>query len=244
MKKPERRVKIAYAFNQISPGELLSIYLGAALVLLLIIPTAVALIVDEKLRVKHLSSLFGYIAMLTIPLGLYVVARFFRMIKGKVPRMIRERGKRVIGTIVSLKTIDLNGANRNKKHFTYTIEDENPEDGKIITTTTPAVLSYRMYLKEEDLPIKVVVYVYGGQAFADEIINPPIIKMSARRFIRYLPIVILAIMFFSSLFIANMDFREKVDTIFYYGSSTSMLLGIAAIVCIFMEAYNPRDPLS
>jgi hypothetical protein len=102
------------------------------------------------------------------------------MQRKKLSRTIKENGKKVIGEIVSMSETRLDSS---KENFSYDIEYENPENGEISSIIiTPSALQKEMYIKEKDLPLKVIVYCYNGMTHVDAVINPPIVKMAFRKY--------------------------------------------------------------
>ena len=177
-KTKERSIKIKYAANKMTTEELASLIVAFVAVVFFAVPYIyMAYDISQLHFLVPILVLFVFIGC---PGIVYFDARRKRMVAVKEQKMMIAYGKKVIGSIVSLNTIEL-GENKNDKNFVYTIEYEEPEKGEKFTLVTPPILKDRYFIKESDLPLKVVVYCYKRKAFADRIINPPISKMVSRK---------------------------------------------------------------
>lgn len=186
-KRKNHIVKIKYDYDMI-PREEIGGFMIAAFSVFFIIVT-----IKEKLSIgSPYSRYYDVIAAYYIPIA--VTIAFIALIwslstslrslidrwkSKKYRKTVVANGKKVIGEIVSFKEIKINS--RDKKNFSYTIEYEDPLEGKATTEITPPTVNRLMFLKEEDLPIKVVIYVYKHTSFVYALINPPVVKMFARK---------------------------------------------------------------
>ena len=129
-------------------------------------------------------------ALVLIFLCYLVVGRERRKII-KENRYIKKNGTRVLGDIISLERTEAHRED-GRKNFTYSynIQYINPEDDSLVVIKTPSVVEDRMLIKEKDLPLKAVVYLYEKQAFVESIINPPYRSMFLRKLFKYLPFVL------------------------------------------------------
>lgn len=126
-------------------------------------------------------------ALLLIFLCYLVVGRERRKIMKK-NRFIKKNGTRVLGDIISLERTEAHREDGGKNFtYSYNIQYVNPEDDSLVVIKTPSVVENRMLIKESDLPLKAVVYLYEKQAYVESIINPPYRSMFLRKLFKYLP---------------------------------------------------------
>ena len=126
-------------------------------------------------------------ALILIFLCYLVVGRERRKII-KENRFIKKNGTRVLGNIISLERTEAHREDGGKDFtYSYNIQYVNPEDDSLVVIKTPSVVQDRMLIKESDLPLKAVVYLYEKQAFVESIINPPYRSMFLRKLFKFLP---------------------------------------------------------
>jgi hypothetical protein len=87
-----------------------------------------------------------------------------------------------------------------------------------------------MFIKKEDLPLKVVVYVresyIGTDVHVDSVINPPVVKMHARKAKLFVPLIYFILFF--GLMVASSEPGTDINII-------AIILGV--ITCITIVAY-------
>ena len=100
---------------------------------------------------------------------------------------IKKNGTKVIGEIIVLEETEIRTKDGGKDFtYHYNVQYKNPVDNSLIVFQTPSVISDNMMVKEKDLPLKVVVYVYEKQTFVESLINPPFGDMIIRKMLYYL----------------------------------------------------------
>lgn len=112
-----------------------------------------------------------------------------RRMQKKEAEQIKANGTVIIGEIISLKKTQLKEGDKGFT-YSYNVEYANPDDGTPLTITTPSIIEDNMMVKKEDLPIKVVVYVWGEKTFVDSLINPPYKEMWTRKVVKWAPIIL------------------------------------------------------
>ena len=181
--KPEDRiVKIKYDFDHMAEKESDSLHAIIAIAIIIVVASSqVGFSPYVLFAWPYFAQGIAMIIVFFATLAYYITQRNKRMQRKKLSRTIKENGKKVIGEIVSMSETRLDSS---KENFSYDIEYENPENGEIssIIITPSAALQKEMYIKEKDLPLKVIVYCYNGMTHVDAVINPPIAKMAFRKY--------------------------------------------------------------
>ena len=189
MSSKKHLVKIKYDYD-IMPEKEARHFIAAAIALIVMTVTIVTLIISAQnpsrvmthdVTTTYYFPFFIFFSAIALIYALAIaLPSFIGRMKSKQHRKIMvQKGKKVTGEIVSLKQTQING--NNEKNFTYTIEYEDPFEGKTTTVITPWTVGEVMLVKEKDLPIKVTVYIYHNIVLVDSLINPPAIKMYFRR---------------------------------------------------------------
>ena len=201
--KPEERiVRIKYDYDHMSENERKALCSVIGIIAIIILAAsqvgfAPSILFAWPYIIQEIVILVIFFAVLAY----YIVQRNKRMQRKRLSMMIKENGKKIIGEIVSMSETTLNSR---KENFSFDIEYEDPENGKLDTIViTPIVLKTEMYIKEKDLPLKAIVYYYNGMTHVDAVINPPLVKMTLRKFapaiIIFLIIAIIAGSFLAAL---------------------------------------------
>ena len=196
MAKKDRIVKIEYDFIRVRKKEVICLagFIGcilmdlAAFHICTTLKGALSAIVFSILTISAISI---------VPLVQYIRIRSARKRDYADAKYIMDHGKKVIGTIKSLKVIKMD------QQFTYDIEYEWGEKNELRTVTTPTVVSDKMYITEKDLPLDVIVYVWGKQAYAYAVINPPLTKMKARWARKYIWEICFIVSFIIGIILTN-----------------------------------------
>ena len=193
-KSAEKEVKIIYEYDyRMQKGRRFGIFIALA--------TAYLIASIIMLGVFELTAAFPYffgtyivilLAAILMANGTESSVEDYRKRRDKRHEIekIVKNGERIIGEIVSLDTIEVNG----KRQFTYTIEYEG-KDKETITLKTPAVVKKRMFIEESDLPLKVVIYRYILKVHVYSIINPPLKRMYLRKAKEYIATIIPFLLF-------------------------------------------------
>lgn len=220
-------VDIRYDYTHISEGEVIGICM-VALCLGIMLPGLIALTIATT-GFMFLVPLFVIIAVFScLPFGLIVPNYRYRKQKRKQAENIFANGTLVIGDIVSLNTTEIGNNSTGQKNFSYNIEYEDPFHGKTIKITTPSAIRDEMYIREEDLPLKVTIYCYNGNALAKSIINPPIRKMRTRKHIKWWSLALGAVCVTVGVFLNAAD-MDELATVFYAFGFASMLFTVMCI---------------
>ena len=182
-KSKKRLVKIKYDYDIMPPEELGNFLIVAASIIGIVL-SIVELCLnhgDSRDRYFFIIVLIGAIAVLAYALPTALKSFLGRQKSKKNRKEAVKHGKKVIGEIVSFEEIKIN--NHNDKNFSYTVEYEDPLEGKTTTIITPYTIRNSMYVREEDLPIKVTIYIHKNVAIVDNLINPPMAKMFYRKYL-------------------------------------------------------------
>ncbi len=190
-KSKEHLVKIKYDYDHMSENERKGLCAAVGILAIIVLGAAqVGFAPGVLFQGIYLMQEIVMLLIFFATLVYYIVQRNKRMQRKRLSMMIKEHGKKIIGEIVSMSETTLNSR---KENFSFDIEYENPESGEIDTVIiTPSVLRTEMYIKEKDLPLKVIVYLHNGMTHVDAVINPPLAKMTIRKFA---PIIIIFLLF-------------------------------------------------
>lgn len=182
-KRKNHLVKIWYNYDIMPPEELGNFLIVAASIIGIVL-SIVELCLnhgDSRDRYFFIIVLIGAIAVLAYALPTALKSFLGRQKSKKNRKEAVKHGKKVIGEIVSFEEIKIN--NHNDKNFSYTVEYEDPLEGKTTTIITPYTIRNSMYVREEDLPIKVTIYIHKNVTIVDNLINPPMAKMFYRKYL-------------------------------------------------------------
>ena len=179
-----KAVKIKYYYDFVSPSEIFGFTVGTITLL-----GAMAIIIASAFSPWSASGITGCISLVitsVMMIGWAFSEQTWRRKMAAKNREITEKGVKVIGEIKNLKVIKVG------EEFTYDVEYGQIDNTQITHIVTPRVISENMRITEKDLPLKVEVYIYKGEAFVDAIIDPPekIIyhRMTRRVIYKYWPI--------------------------------------------------------
>ncbi len=193
-KSPKPRyVKIRYTDLNIRVAEISMLLMW--IVFMGLIPLTISAIIAVA-QTKYDSTLTLIMIFVLIPATIIIYTGYLAISRGrrelqKKNRYIKKHGTKVIGEIVSMEHTEAHKED-NKQNFTYSynVQFKNPEDSSLIVIKTPTVLKDFMMLKETDLPLKVIVYVFEKQTFVESLINPPSKSMTLRKILKYAPYVL------------------------------------------------------
>ena len=179
--KEDRIVRIKYEYDHMTEREGKSLSALICLVLLIVI-LALELVwfpksafVYNRVPIEIALAVLVFIGVLIA----YIIERRKRMEKKNVAKMIKKNGTKVIGEITNMDTTEVNSGDS----FSYNIEYENPFDHKAsYLIFTPYAIQSEMYIREKDLPLKVIIYCYNNMTHIDAVINPPLAKMAFRKY--------------------------------------------------------------
>ena len=90
------------------------------------------------------------------------------------------KGIHTVGKVVNVSYYVTGSGKSRTVHYYLNIEYERPDNGEKCAFKTP-VLAKNPYLSKEDMPLRVNMYLYEDKVYADEIINPPLEKILARK---------------------------------------------------------------
>ena len=230
----DKYVKIRYQFTNITLKD----YYFGFLQLMALGALAIVLIVGFRHGFNRyiVTALIFTVLIGSLPLFV-LIPRFFRHRQGrKEVKMIKKYGQRVIGTIVSLDRSEIvNNRGREGFSYSYTVQFGIPKHEKPITFKTPSIIADTMLVKEEDLPMKAVVYCWGNNYHVDSLVNPPYQRLLFRKIIKYgAPVTFVASM--SIAVIAESTYTEAGAKI------AAPLLIVAAISYILMITITKSTP--
>lgn len=185
----DRLIKIHYYSRNVRLAEF-TIFL-AWVGIMALTALVINIIITQNYNTRNNTGLvIGTLIVLIIANALvffyyWTLGRERREIKRK-NRYIKKNGTKVIGEIISLEETEVRSEDGGKNFtYHYNVQYENPVDNSLIVFQTPSVIPDNMLIKEKDLPLKVVVYVYEKQTFAESLINPPFGEMFLRKFMYY-----------------------------------------------------------
>ena len=145
---------------------------------------------------------------------------------------IKKNGTKVIGEIIILEETEVRTKDGGKDFtYHYNVQYKSPVDNSLIVFQTPSVISDNMMVKQKDLPLKVVVYVYGDQTFVESLINPPFKEMLIRKLIYYLTGIFGAGAFFG---VSLLSQTPSTMVIPYLIVGLSVTLSIVGLVIIYI----------
>lgn len=179
--KKDRIVRIKYEYDHMTEREGKSLAASICIVLLIII-MACELIWFPRLALVYnrvpIEIAFAVLILIGT-LVTYIIELRNRMGKKSVAKMIKKNGTKVIGEITNMNTTEVNSDDS----FSYNIEYENPFNHKAsYLIFTPYAIQSEMYIREKDLPLKVIIYCYNSMTHIDAVINPPLAKMAFRKY--------------------------------------------------------------
>ena len=209
MAKKQRVVRIRYDYDRPRIEEVGNLlYFIACIVAVLVM-----LVMSIYQSTLYFMSIFIVIVSVisVIPFQKYWHERKIRKRDYADAKFLIDHGEKVIGSIVSMKTIKLD------EEFTYDIEYEWKGDEMPIRMTTPTVLKSRMNIKEKDLPLKVILYAMNNRAHAYAVIDPPIAKMKIRWTFRYLHIILVVLLLIAFVVCSFMGLKIVAITLFFLG---------------------------
>ncbi len=177
----DRIVRIKYEYDHMTEREGKSLSALICLTLFIVI-LALELVwfpksayVYNRVPIEIALAVLVFIGVLIA----YIIERRKRMEKKNVAKMIKKNGTKVIGEITNMDTTEVNSGDS----FSYNIEYENPFDHKAsYLIFTPYAIQSEMYIREKDLPLKVIIYCYNNMTHIDAVINPPLAKMAFRKY--------------------------------------------------------------
>ena len=137
--------------------------------------------------VWRVAAIVMFTIVFSLLLFIYLYISHQRRELQKENKYIKKHGTLVIGEIISLERTEARTTD-GKENFTfsYNVQYRSPDDDSLIVIRTPTVIKDNMLVKEKDLPIKVVVYVYEKRTFVESLIDPPYKLMQLRKLFRYL----------------------------------------------------------
>ncbi len=212
----DRTQKIEYIGHKQSFGEWFTLFVFFGFLLLpSITPLVVFLMpnsnitISEKLNVGDV--LIGYIPHLIAAVILFAIFMFFRKKRLKkldeIKKIIKN-GQMVIGDLMSLESVTHGSADDKTTDYFFRIKYKKPGLDNEIEFDTP-FLEGHPQLRNKELPLKVKIYYLkdekGEHVYADEIINPPIEKVKARKLIRSIMIVLIIVFALSGIFLAAVN---------------------------------------
>ncbi len=184
----KKLIKIRYNYLHISWIEIFLLCMEVLAVFIAIL--IITYICTNKVRTESILFAVGLSLFFTIiPLMAYLPISGERRMQKKEAEQIKANGTVIIGEIISLKKTQLKEGDKGFT-YSYNVEYANPDDGTPLTITTPSIIEDNMMVKKEDLPIKVVVYVWGEKTFVDSLINPPYKEMWTRKVVKWAPIIL------------------------------------------------------
>ena len=223
----KKMVDIRYDYTHLSEGE----WVGICMTLILfgvLLPCLIILAVINTNSGILIPFIIAIVVFACLPIRILISNYRCRKLKRKEAETIVANGTLVIGDIVSFNTTEIGNSSSAQKNFSYNIEYEDPLHGKTIKITTPSVIRDEMYLRGEDLPLKVTIYCYKGMAFAKSIINPPVRKMKTRKHMKWWVMLVGAIFITAGVFSGTANL-EGLSTIFFAFGFMSMFY---AVLCI------------
>ena len=233
-KTQDKLVKIRYQSTDITLKD----YYFGFLQLMALGALAIVLIVGFRhgFNAYIITSLIFTLVIGSLPLFVLVPRSIRRIKERRDIKAIKKYGQRVIGTIVSLDRSEIvNNRGREGFSYSYTVQFDIPKHEKPIIFKTPSVIADTMLVKEEDLPMKAVVYCWGNNYHVDSLVNPPYQRLLFRKIIKYgAPVTFVASM--STAVIAESTYTEAGAKI------AGPLLIVAAISYILMMAITKSTP--
>ncbi len=85
-----------------------------------------------------------------------------------------------------------------------------------------------MLVKEEDLPMQVVVYYWGSKYHVDSLVNPPYKTLLFRKFVKYASRII----FVTSLLLALITISFKINE---FIAGALLMVSIVSYFCMIIE---------
>ena len=180
--KKDRIVRIKYEYDHMTDREGKSLAASICIFLLIIIMACELIWFPKLAYVYNRVPVEIAIAVLVLigTLVTYIIELRKRMAKKNHAKMIKKNGTKVIGEITNMNTTEVKGDDEN---FSYNIEYENPFNHKAsYLIFTPYAIHSEMYIREKDLPLKVIIYCYNNMTHIDAVINPPLAKMAFRKY--------------------------------------------------------------
>lgn len=193
--RKDKIIKVQYDYEQRKITEIFSGICCIISILSALSLMVFALVLPRGSLLSTLTATFilcGFASYFGI---VYYNERARRRRDGANAKRIIENGHEIIGTIINLNVTEL----KDSQYFNYDIEyeDSNSKTHKLTSMITPAVVEDTMCIKEKDLPLRAVIYVYENDVHLYALINPPIVKISGRRagktIVKLIPLFILAI---------------------------------------------------
>lgn len=179
--KKDRIVRIKYEYDHMTEREGKSLAASICIVLLIIIMACELIWFPKLALVYNRVPIEIALAVLILigTLATYIIELRRRMRKKNHAKMIKKNGTKVIGKITDMNNTEVNSDD----NFSYNIEYENPFDHKAsYLIFTPYAIQSEMYIREKDLPLKVIIYCYNNMTHIDAVINPPLAKMRLRKY--------------------------------------------------------------
>ncbi|MBR0133980.1 hypothetical protein IJM16_01810 [Candidatus Saccharibacteria bacterium] len=200
IKPGDRVVKIKYDYDYMSVGErtalATTVFIGAFFILFAVL-LGTSLSKSPAMAPELIVLTIVVFIVFTATLIIYFTQHNKRKREAVEFRAIKTKGEMVIGKILSMQEDELADTGQT---FSYDIEYENPIDGQNASIViSPSALYNEMYIREKDLPLKVIVYCYDGKTHVDAVINPPITKMTYRKIIPFISGFISMVLFMIAL---------------------------------------------
>ncbi len=205
----DRTMKIRYAGHNQSTGEFFVLFFFFCFLVLPIVSIwgTIALMGDRisfESEVTFWDIIPRYIPHMIAALGFLALFLFFRSKRHKRLAKIKEtieKGQLVFGSIQSIEAVST-GSDGDHTEYFYRIKYKKPGSEEETEFNTPP-LAGNPQIKSKELPLMVKVYIYEDVVYADEIINPPIEKVSSRKRIRKILIVFMILFALSGIFLAG-----------------------------------------
>lgn len=231
----ERTMKIEYAGHKQSTGEGFTLFFFFGFLVFPSVGPWITLLVfnggvslEDGVTVGKIVA--GYIPHFFIALGFLALYLFFRSKRHKRLAKIKEtieKGQLVIGSIQSIEAVST-GSDGDHTEYFYRIKYKKPDSEEEIEFRTPYLAAHPQ-IRNNELPLKTKVYIYEDQAYADEIIDPPVEKVSTRRLIRGL--------------LAGLCMLFCLSGIFLMGPFMTLGVILFVIGCVLMMIVNYVDRL-
>lgn len=180
-------MKIKYKDSGMGTGEGVIFFI---LVFFIILPTIMPFIIifgagvnvdwGDRTVWDYIVAFLPNILLVGFMVALFIILRKRRLKKNnsKAQELI-DRGTVVMG-IITRVIEQPNGSRNGGPFYSYVINYKKPGTEIVRTFHTPP-LDKCPFIKAEDLPLDVKLYVQGESAYADEIMNAPVDKMLSRK---------------------------------------------------------------
>ena len=181
------------------------------------------------------ALIFVFLVAVGLSYLCYLAAGRVRRKRNRENQFIKRNGTKVIGEIISLDKTEVHTKDGGTNFtYSYNVQYKNPTDKSQITIQTPSVIKDNMLIKEADLPLKVVVYVYDKQTFVESLIDPPFKEMLERRILKILPVVV-----FIETLVGMLIFSGLSNNTFFDGIMALCFCGfIISLFFIFLNKYR------